>query len=72
MSRLPSVTGKEAIRAFERLGYERKRQRGSHVIMDCEGCAPISVPEHGTVKRGLLLQLLKVAGFSQDEFRDAL
>ena len=71
-SKLPSVSGKEAIRAFERLGYERKRQRGSHVIMDCEGRSPITVPEHGTVKRGLLSQLLKVSGISRDEFRGAL
>ncbi|HEX5758274.1 MAG TPA: type II toxin-antitoxin system HicA family toxin [Thermoanaerobaculia bacterium] len=33
MSRLPSISGAEAIRAFERLGYKVDYQRGSHVVL---------------------------------------
>jgi len=30
-AKLPVVSGQEAIRAFQRLGYEVVRQRGSHI-----------------------------------------
>ncbi len=33
MPKLPRVKAEEVIRALERLGFERVRQRGSHVIM---------------------------------------
>lgn len=33
MPRLPRVSGVEAIRALERLGFEQVRQRGSHVVL---------------------------------------
>ncbi|MGA2864842.1 MAG: type II toxin-antitoxin system HicA family toxin [Verrucomicrobiota bacterium] len=32
-AKLPSVSGKAAQRALERLGFVFKRQRGSHVIL---------------------------------------
>jgi predicted RNA binding protein YcfA (HicA-like mRNA interferase family) len=72
LAKLPSVSGREAIRAFERLGYETVRQTGSHVRMKCEGREPITVPDHDPVKRGLLRGLIRVAGFTVEEFVDAL
>ncbi len=33
MPELRSVSGEEAIKALERLGFRRVRQRGSHVIL---------------------------------------
>lgn len=33
MPKLRRVSGEEAIRALQRLGFERVRQRGSHVIL---------------------------------------
>ena len=33
MPRLPRVTATEAIKALERLGFAKVRQKGSHVIM---------------------------------------
>lgn len=33
MPRLPVVSGSEAVKALQRLGYFVDRQRGSHVIM---------------------------------------
>ena len=72
MARLPVVSGAEAVRAFERLGYRRVRQKGSHVRMKCEGRAPITVPDHDPVKRGLLRGLIRDAGFTVEEFVDKL
>ena len=42
MPKLPDVSGKEARRALERLGFVFKRQSGSHVILRKRnrGCGP--------------------------------
>ncbi len=33
MPKLPRVSGREAIRAFQRAGWDVARQRGSHVVL---------------------------------------
>ncbi|WP_298904424.1 type II toxin-antitoxin system HicA family toxin [uncultured Nostoc sp.] len=33
MPRLPRISGNEAIRALERLGFIQTRQTGSHVVL---------------------------------------
>jgi predicted RNA binding protein YcfA (HicA-like mRNA interferase family) len=33
MPKLPRISGKEAIRSLEHLGFEQVRQTGSHVVM---------------------------------------
>lgn len=72
MPRLPVCSGKEAVRAFERLGYERVRQRGDHVRLKCSGRSPISIPLHDPVKRGLLRNAIRDSGFTVEEFAAAL
>jgi predicted RNA binding protein YcfA (HicA-like mRNA interferase family) len=72
---LPLVSGDQAIRAFERLGYERTRQKGSHVRLvagETAGGKPLSIPRHKELKRGLLRGLIRDAGITVEEFRDAL
>lgn len=72
MPKLPRVSGKEAVRAFERLGYYQVRQKGSHVHMKCEGRARITVPLNDPVASGTLDAVIKGSGFTAEEFRDAL
>lgn len=72
MPKLPVISGGEAIRASERLGYEEVRQSGSHVRLVSEGRKPISVPLHKGLKRGLLRSLIRDAGSSVDEFVDCI
>ncbi len=71
MPKLPVVSGKEAIRALERLGFIVTRQRGSHVVLrkGSQGCV---VPSHKEIKTGTLVGILKQAGVSNEEFLDAL
>ncbi len=40
MTRLPVISGREAVRALEKIGYQVSHQTGSHVIMRLEwpGC----------------------------------
>lgn len=72
MPRLPSISGKETMKAFEKLGYERELQRGSHIVMVFPGRRPIAVPEHREIKRGTLRSLIRDSGFTVEEFLEAL
>lgn len=70
MSKLPVVSGADAVRALERLGFVVARQRGSHIVMR-RGSVGCVVPKHRELKVGTLVGLLKQAGVSPDEFLDA-
>jgi len=70
MPRLPRVSGQEAIRVLERLGFYAARQRGSHVVMrrGDRGCA---IPLHKELAVGTLRGALRQAGVSSEEFIEA-
>ena len=40
------MTGREVLRRVEKLGCERLRQRGSHVIVRCPGGCQTVIPIH--------------------------
>lgn len=67
MPKLPRISGQDAIRALERLGFRQARQRGSHVVMRREdrGCV---IPLHKELAIGTLRGALRQAGVSPDEF----
>lgn len=71
MPKLPRVSGNAIVRALERLGFEKLRQSGSHVVMrrGTKGCI---VPMHSEVKVGTLAGVLRQAELSLDEFITAL
>jgi predicted RNA binding protein YcfA (HicA-like mRNA interferase family) len=69
--KLPIMSGAEAVRAFERLGFLVVRQRGSHIILR-RGTSGCVVPNHRELKTGTLAGILKQAGVSLDEFIAAL
>lgn len=69
MAALPSVSGERAVRAFQKAGWFKDRQRGSHVILIKPGhAASLSVPQHREVAPGTLRALIRAAGMSVDEF----
>ena len=75
MSELPSVTGKQAISAFEQHGFAVVRVCGSHHMMKKTAHRfVLSVPVHGKkpVKKGTLRGLIKAAGITVKEFNDSL
>jgi predicted RNA binding protein YcfA (HicA-like mRNA interferase family) len=71
MPKLPRISGAEAQRALERLGFNKLRQSGSHVIMrrEAKGCV---VPMHAELKVGTLAGLLRQADVTPEEFMEAL
>ncbi|MBK6957783.1 MAG: type II toxin-antitoxin system HicA family toxin [Nitrosomonas sp.] len=67
MPKLPVISGIEAIKALERLGFSVVRQRGSHIVLR-KGSSGCVVPNHHELKVGTLSGILKQAGISPDEF----
>jgi predicted RNA binding protein YcfA (HicA-like mRNA interferase family) len=65
------VNGTDAVRALNRLGFEKRRQTGSHVIMRRES-RTVVVPMHKPIKPGTLRGLIEQAGVTLENFRDAL
>ena len=75
MPKLNRVSGEEAIRALEKLGFIRVRQRGSHVVLrreTSEGIAGCVVPLHKELAIGTLRGILRQAQVTPDEFMDQL
>ena len=68
---LPHISGAEAIRALQKLGFVIARQKGSHVILR-RGSTGCVVPNHREIKIGTLSGVLKQAGVSSDEFMSVL
>ena len=71
MPKLPRVSGAEAVRALQRLGFAVARQRGSHIVMR-RGSTGCVVPNHRELKTGTLAGVLKQAGVSVEDFISAL
>ncbi|MGV3533050.1 MAG: type II toxin-antitoxin system HicA family toxin [Chthoniobacteraceae bacterium] len=71
MPKLPRLSGAEAVRALQRLGFEVTRQRGSHIVLR-RGSSGCVVPNHREIKTGTLAGALRQAGVSVEEFIGAL
>jgi len=71
MPKLPRISGRKAVRAFQRAGWEVARQRGSHVVLIKPGSIyTLSIPLHSTLGPGLLRSLIRKVGLVVDEFAD--
>ena len=66
--RLPrDVNGSDAVKALRRLGFEERRQTGSHVIIRKES-RTVVVPMHKPIKPGTLKGLIEQAGVTVEHF----
>ena len=75
MPKLPLISAKEAIKAFEKINYQIIRQRGSHIRMrhaDDQNKPPLTIPNHKTLGKGLLRKLLRDAELTIEEFLELL
>lgn len=75
MCKLPAVSAKEALAAFEKCGFVVVRTTGSHYIMKRpDHRFVLSIPIHGSteLKRGTLRSLIRTAGLTVQEFCDLL
>ena len=74
MAVLPSISGKDAVKAFQKAGWTQVRIGSSrHFIMKKTGLVTtLSIPDHKVLDRGLLRALIRDAFLSVDEFRQFL
>ncbi len=74
MSRLPAVSGQDAVRAFAKLGYGVDHQTGSHIILRQQQPPHrrLTVPDHRELAKGTLRALIRQAGLTVDTFRELL
>jgi predicted RNA binding protein YcfA (HicA-like mRNA interferase family) len=71
MPKFPHLSGRDIIKALEKLGFSAMRQNGSHVVMR-QGARGCVVPLHRTVKVGTLAGLLRQAQIDPQAFLDQL
>lgn len=74
MGRLANISGKRAVKVFEKAGYFIDHQEGSHIILysNLAGRPPLSIPNHRELAPGLLRAQIKRAGLSVDDFINLL
>ncbi|MDO8445636.1 MAG: type II toxin-antitoxin system HicA family toxin [Deltaproteobacteria bacterium] len=71
MSGIHNLKPARVVKAFERAGWTNEGQRGSHVKLTKEGNPVIlSIPVHKgkPVKKGLIIDQIKKAGLTVEEF----
>jgi predicted RNA binding protein YcfA (HicA-like mRNA interferase family) len=74
MSSLPRVSGRKIVRALSKIGYEKDRQRGSHIILRQIEYPHrrLVVPDHNEVAKGTLRTIISQAGLTVAEFIELL
>jgi len=69
MPAMPTLSGREAVKAFASDGWQMVRQRGSHMILVKDGSmVTLSVPDHKEVAKGTMRSLIRSSGMTADEF----
>lgn len=74
MSELPQISGREAVKALRKIGYEPDRQRGSHIVLR-QVASPhrrVTVPDHKEVAKGTLRAIIREVGLTISEFKELL
>ena len=70
MSKLPVVSGQDAVRALKKIGYLVDHQTGSHIILR-QSDPPhrrLTVPNHTELAKGTLRSIIRQAGLTVEEF----
>lgn len=75
MTKVPSSSYREVIRALRRDGWVVVRQKGSHIRLQKHTPAEtlkLTVPAHNPIKRSTLFHILKQAGLSVDQYKELI
>lgn len=75
MAKLPVISGKDAVKAFGKAGFElvKGRGKGSHQFMVREDprCM-LTIPDHRELAPGTLRSMIRQAGLTVEQFVDLL
>jgi predicted RNA binding protein YcfA (HicA-like mRNA interferase family) len=73
MSKLPQISGRECLKALNKVGFYLRRQEGSHMILRRDTpFAQVVVPDHKQLDRGTLRAIIRQAGLDVEEFVNLL
>lgn len=75
MTKLPRLSGKEVIKALSKSGFLVVRQKGSHVVMKKKTSASeivTVVPDHKEIDKGTLLEIIRQARLTREDFMGLL
>lgn len=73
--KLPRLSGREVIKILSKKGFKVARQKGSHIILVREsenGKRGVVVPNHKEVDKGTLLEIIRQAGLTREEFIESV
>jgi len=68
MSRLANISGRDAVKAFVRIGYAHVHTSGDHAVLQKGGYPTLSIPLHREVAPFLLKSQIKRAGITEQNF----
>ncbi len=76
MPKLPVVSGKQVIKALQKIGFEKVSQKGSHIKLqkiEHNRTITVTVPNHKVLKRGTLRNgIINAIPLSVEEFTKLL
>lgn len=73
MPSLPRVSGRDTVKALSKVGFEFRRQVGSHMILKRESDGKrISVPNHDELPKGTLRAIIRQADLTVEQFANLL
>jgi len=68
MGILSNISGKQAVKIFNKFGYILDHKTGSHMILYHQNMPTLSVPNHKELAPGLLRGLIRKAGITVEDF----
>ena len=70
MTKLPAISGRDAVKALRKIGYEIDHQTGSHMILrrTTYPFRRLTVPDHRELAKGTLRAILREAGLAVEQF----
>jgi len=77
ISELPVISGRRASRVFEHFDWQYRSKSKGHFVLTKPGVrygdiyVHLSIPDHREVDRKLLHKLVKMAGLTDKQFRQA-
>lgn len=73
MSKLPRISGRQAIAALQKSGFTIIRQNGSHVVLKrTDPFVQLVVPDHKELDTGTLRAIIRQSNLSVNEFLNLL
>ncbi|MFZ1897590.1 type II toxin-antitoxin system HicA family toxin [Methanoregula sp.] len=70
--KLPILSGRDVIRALNKLGYVVNDQKGSYIHIRHPVRRPLTVPNHPEIARGTLRVIIKDADLTVENFLELL